>query len=346
MKKRTKGIIITIVGILVVLLIIVGAYFYALTPVSKDSVIVEYTIKMGTSTKSVINDLGDLGIIRSKIATSIYVKLNKDISIKAGTYKLNKSYSVKEIFEVLTDGVKNENVIKVTFIEGKRITDYIKTIEEKFGYKESEILDVLNDQDYLKELIKEYDFIDESILNKDLYYSLEGYLFPATYEFYKNASIKDIFAKMLAKTQNVLDNYSVSIKESGYTNHEILTMASIIENETMVKEDRSIASQVIYKRLKINMSLGMDVTAYYGVRKPLSETLTTSDLNDNNAYNTRNTSFIGLPVGPISNPSEASIKAALNPSDTDYLYFYADKSGKLHFAKDNNEFQAIIKKYS
>ena len=124
-------------------------------------------------------------------------------------------------------------------------------------------------------------------------------------------------------------------------------MASIIENETMYDEDREVVSQVIYKRLDLNISLGMDVTSYYGVQKPLNEEITKSDLNDRNPYNTRPLDFIGLPVGPICNPSEASIKAALNPSDTDYVFFYADiKTGKLCFALDNNEFEACQKLYS
>lgn len=152
---------------------------------------------------------------------------------------------------------------------------------------------------------------------------------------------------MLDKTKEILDNYSVSLKDSDYNIHEILTMASIIENETMYSEDREIVSQVIYKRLGMNMSLGMDVTTYYGVKKELGEDLTTLDINDKNAYNTRPTDFLGLPVGPICNPSEASIKAALNPSDTNYVYFYAEiTTGKLHFAKTYSEFQELIRLYS
>ena len=198
-----------------------------------------------------------------------------------------------------------------------------------------------------KYLIEKYDFLSNKILNSDIYYPLEGYLFPATYEFYEDASIKTIIEKMLDKTKEILDNYSASLEESDYNIHEILTMASIIENETMLKEDRDKVSQVIYKRLNLNMSLGMDVTTYYGARKNLSEELTTVDLNELNAYNTRNTSFLGLPVGPICNPSEASIKAALNPSDTDYVYFYAEiATGKLHFAKTYSEFQELIRLYS
>lgn len=345
MKK--KQIIIVAICILVVILFIVGLYFYGLTAVSKTSDKVTFTIESGTSTSKVIDDLYEAKIIKSKISTLIYVKLNNDIIIQAGTYELDRNKNVEEIFEMLSGGKVIKDTITITFIEGKRITHYASLISEKFGYSESEIISTLSDTDYLKELIKKYEFLDESILNSDLYYPLEGYLFPATYEFYKTASIKDIIEKMLDKTGNVLDNYNASLDESDYNIHEILTMASIIENETMYKEDREIVSQVIYKRLNTNMSLGMDVTTYYGVRKELSEELTRLDINDNNAYNTRPTSFLGLPVGPICNPSEASIKAALNPSDTDYVYFYAEIStGKLHFAKTYSEFQELIRMYS
>ena len=343
MKKK---IIIVLIALLAIVILMLGMYFYGLTSVTKNSEKVTFNIEKGTSTKEVINDLYEAKLIKSKISSLIYVKLHKNILIQAGSYELDRKYDVKELFEVLSSGKVIDDSISITFVEGKRVVDYVKQIASKFNYSEEEILNVFKDQDYLKELINKYNFLDENILNKDLYYSLEGYLFPDTYSFNKDASIKEILAKMLAKTEEVLDNYSASIKESGFTNHEILTMASIIENETMAKEDRSIVSEVIRKRLNLKMSLGMDVTAYYGVRKALSETLTTADLNAVNAYNTRNTNFLGLPVGPICNPSEDSIKAALNPSEDDYLYFYADKNGKLHFAKTNSEFQELIRLYS
>lgn len=345
MKK--KNIILVLIGILLVILLMIGLYFYGLTSVSNKSEKVSFKIETGTSTKRVINNLYEAKLLKSKISSMIYVKLNNDIMIQAGTYELDRSYDTKEIFDILTGGYVVNDTIAVTFIEGKRLTEYVSVISDKFGYSEDEILRVISNQEYLKELINKYEFLDESILNSNIYYPLEGYLFPATYEFYKDASIKTIIEKMLDKTANVLDNYSTSIEASDFNSHEILTMASIIENETMMAEDRSVVSQVIYKRLSINMSLGMDVTTYYGVQKSLKEELTSSDLNDSNAYNTRPTSFLGLPVGPICNPSEASIKAALNPSNTEYVYFYADiKTGKLHFAKTYSEFQTLIQKYS
>jgi len=346
-RKLKKSVIIILISILVVILLMIGLYFYGLTSVSTKSERVTFTVESGKGTKSIINDLYEAKLIKSKISTMIYVAFNKDIIIKAGTYELDRNYSTKEIFEMLNDGKIKNNTITITFIEGKRLTNYVEAISDKFGYSEDEILKVMSDQNYLEELIGKYWFLDKSILNSDIYYPLEGYLFPATYEFYEDANIKTIIEKMLDKTANVLDNYSTSLKESDYSIHEILTMSSIIENETMIADQRDEVSQVIHTRLDINMSLGMDVTTYYGARKDLGEELTKVDLNAQNAYNTRNTSFIGLPVGPICNPSEASIKAALNPSDTDYIYFYAELStGKLHFAKTYSEFQELIRLYS
>lgn len=344
MKK--KGIIIVGISILVVILLIISLYFIGLTSVSKNSEQVSFVINSGTSTRRVIDDLYEAKLIKSKISAMIYIKLNSDIVIKAGTYELDRKYTTQEIFEVIGEGLVVEDTVKVTFIEGKRLLHYVDQISETFGYTKEEILKVINDKEYLNTLIGKYEFLDESILNSDIYYPLEGYLFPATYEFYKTSSIKTIIEKMLDKTKNVLDNYNVSLKESDYSIHEILVMASIIENETMHADQRDEVSQVIYKRLDSNMSLGMDVTSYYGVQKLLSEDLTKSDLADDNAYNTRRKGFIGLPVGPICNPGEASIKAALNPSDTDFVYFYADmKTGKLHFAKTLAEHKANEKKY-
>ena len=347
MKK--KKIIIVLISILVVILAMVGLYFYGLTKVSNNSEPITFNIKKGTGRREIINNLYDSKLIKSKIASTIYVYTHPDLIMQAGTYTLNRNYTTKEIFYKLSNGDVLDDSIKITFIEGKRVVDYMKQITKEFGYTEDEIVKVLEDEDYLNKLIKKYDFLDESILNNDLYYSLEGYLFPATYNFAKDASIKEILEKMLAKTEEVLDNYSVRIKDSGFSTHEILTMASIIENETMQQEDRSIVSQVIRKRLALEISLGMDVTTFYAARKPLDKSegdITKVEIDAYNAYNTRNTSFKGLPVGPISNPSLSSIEAALTPSATNYVYFYADKGGKLHFAETYDEFQSLIAKYS
>ena len=357
MKK--KGIIVTLICMLVVVLGMVGLYFYGLTSVSSSSDEVSFTVKSGASTKQVINNLYDAKLIKSKIAANIYIKLNKGIVIKAGEYDLDRKFSTEEIFKILSGNNAKVDTVTVRFPSESSVVTYADVVHEKFGYSEEEFLATISDKEYLKELIKKYDFLSDDILNSDIYYPLEGYLYPDTYEFYKSASIKNIIEKLLDKMGKVLDNYNTSIKESEFSVHEILTIASIIEKEAKLDEDRSDLSQVIRKRLSINMSLGMDVTTYYGVKKSMTEVLTQSDLNSQNAYNTRRTDFIGLPAGPICNPTEKDIKAALNPGSNDYIYFYADiygmnedgtcnkaKAGKLHFANTNSEFQKLISKYS
>ncbi len=356
-----KKLVILLIVILVGVLCSVGVYFYNLTPVSKVGEEVKFTA--GGSTKKVINDLYDAKLIRSKFFTLVYAKLNKNMVIKAGTYDLDRSNSTQEIFKKICGNGAIKDTIVVTFTEGKRIVDYAKVISDNFPYTEEEVLNVINDKEYIKELINKYSFLTDNILKDGIYYPLEGYLFPDTYEFYKTASIKSIIEKLLDKMGKVLDNYSTSFDSSSYSIHEILTMASIIESESKFKEDREIVSQVIYKRLSINMSLGMDVTSAYGYKVSLKEFEEMRDkspvLNDNNAYNTRRTDFIGLPVGPICSPRKLSIEAALNPSDTNYIYFYADiygmnedgtcnkeLAGKLHFANNQSEFNAIKAKYS
>ncbi len=345
-----KKLIVFMICLIIIAGIAIGVYSFQLKPVSSESEVVKFNAS--GATVKIINDLYDAKLIKNKLAAKIYVKLHKDIVPMAGTYELDRSFSTEKIFKIISGGKSIQETIKVRFTEGKRIPDYAKVISEKFGYSEDEVLKVMSDQSYLKELIKKYSFLTDDILNSDIYYPLEGYLFPDTYEFYKDATIKTIVEKLLSRTGNVLDEYSSDIKNSKYSVHEILTIASIIENETKVQEDRPIVSQVIYKRLDMNMSLGMDVTTYYGVRKALTESLTTSDLETKNAYNTRNIEFIGLPVGPISNPRKDAIEAALSPSDTDFIYFYADvygkggQAGKLYFAKTFSEFQGLIRKYS
>ncbi len=204
----------------------------------------------------------------------------------------------------------------------------------------------VNDKEFIKELISEYWFLTDDILNEDIYYALEGYLYPNTYEFYKDATLEDILRRILNNTNKVLQSVKDDIEKSNYTTHEILTMASIVEKEAVSYTDREKVAQVIYTRLDKKMSLGMDVTSYYGVQKDMKESLTKNDLNDNNPYNTRLVTFLGLPVGPICNPSIESIKAVLNPADTNYIYFFADiTTGNVYFTDNASEFENFKKIY-
>ena len=249
--------------------------------------------------------------------------------------------SFEEIMEKFNKGEVQDNSISVTFVEGKRITDYVKVINKNFGYSEEEILKVLSDKEYLNELIEKYWFLTEDILNDKLYYALEGYLYPDTYAFKQDASIKDIVGKMLDGMSNKLANCKELIDKNKYSVHEILTMASIVELEGANSNDRYGVAGVFYNRLNSGMSLGSDVTTYYGARVNMADRdLWQAEIEAVNGYNTRPASMAGkLPIGPICSPSIDSIKASLEPEEHDYLYFVADKTGKTYF---NHTYQEHI----
>ncbi len=185
----------------------------------------------------------------------------------------------------------------------------------------------------------------EDILDGRLYYALEGYLAPNTYFFDQNASIKSIIEKMLDATGILLEEHKDAISDSDYTIHQMITMASIVEQEGTTASDRKGVAGVWYNRLENGGTLGSDVTSYYGVGKTFKDELSEKDLMNCNPYNTSalNTcAFSGLPVGPICSPSSSALVASLEPEEHDYYFFVADKNGKTYFTKTNAEHQAII----
>lgn len=342
MNKKTK-IIIIISAIAVLLAFMIGLIIYSFTPMSKKSEEVIFVIEPGTSKVDIIDNLKEAKLIKSKLAAYGIVFLGNG-NLQAGKYQLDRNMSLNEIINKIESGDIYQKTFTITFVEGKRLTHYVSQIADQLKVEDKEIINTISNKEYLKELIEKYWFLTEDILNDELYYPLEGYLYPSTYEFFSDSTIEQVIEKMLDTTATKLEPYKKKIEESNSSVHEILSMASIIELEAVSKNDRQTVSQVIYSRLDANWSLGMDVTSYYGVKKDMSEALTNKDLYDNNPYNTRLTSKMGLPVGPICNPSIESIDAVFNPTDTDYMYFYADiKTGIVYFAKTTEEFTNLIK---
>jgi UPF0755 protein len=343
MKKK---IIIGVITVFTIFLIgFTTFYFYSLNPVNKNNTEeVIFTVEANTSKVDIAKKLKKAKLIRNDKMAIIYMFFNSDLNLQAGTYSLNQTMSTREILSKFKNGDIRVETVTLTLVEGKRLTKYVEDISKSFGYSEDEIIEEINSKEFLEEMVDKYWFLTDSILNDNIYYGLEGYIMPDTYEFMSNYSIKDIFIRLLDYTDKKLTAYKDEIEKSDYSIHEILTMASIIELEANTEENRKSVSQVIYKRLDSNMSLGMDVTTYYATQKDMGEELTYKDLISGNAYNTRNTNMVGLPVGPICNPSAMSINAVFNPSNTDYLYFYADvKTGLVYFAKTSAEFNQIIK---
>ena len=345
-----NGITKIIIGIIIfILLVVIGCivwYSVSISPVRKRDEVVEVTIEMGSSTSDIASTLKEHNLIKNETAFKLYVKLNKVSDFQAGTYYLKPSMNLKEITEMLKTGIMYDpNQITLTYLEGKHVRWLAEKIEETTNNSKEEVINLLKDEKYIDTLIEKYWFLTDEIKNENIYYSLEGYLFPDTYAVEnKDAKLEDIFEKMLDRTEEILDQYKEEIDNSEYSVHEILTIASIIEMESMSAEGRKDVSSVIYNRLNSGMAIQSDVTTYYAVQVDMGDRdLYQRELDEYNQYNTRGPNMEGkLPIGPISSVSKNSIEAALRPSNTDYMFFVADKNGKLYFTKTVSEHNSIV----
>jgi UPF0755 protein len=325
---------------LLLIIILIGTittsgYLYVksgLEPINPDSTEkTEVTIPIGSSTTAIAKILEENGLIKNHLIFKYYVKYKNETGFQAGNYALSKSMSMQEIIDSIKDGKVYQNVeLKITVPEGLRIPEVVKRIADKTDYTEEELLEKMQDRDYIKTLVEKYP-IDEKVLDKNIIWPLEGYLFPATYQFTeKKPTLDEILGEMIKKTFSVVNKYNQYLEESKYSIHEILTLASIIEEEARSPEDRLLVSGVFHNRLDGGIALGSDVTVTYA-NKMQTVLVSTEDTQVDSPYNTYN--ITGLPIGPISNPSESSILAALQPEKTDALYFYARPNGEVIFNK-------------
>ena len=343
MKKTVVILLCSFIGLVAILILgFIVFYNINLKAVSSNSSEVEFMVDSGSNYNSVISKLKSEGLIRNELCFKLYIRFNKINKIEAGKYKLNKNMSVKEIVDVFNKGnTYNPDAVVITFKEGKNMRSIASTIEEYTNNTETDVYNLLKNKEYLDSLINDYWFIENDIEKSGIYYSLEGYLYPNTYEFKnKDVKVEEIFKVMLDEMDKKLSQYKTDIEKSSYTVHEILTLASIVELEGAKNSDRAGIAQVFYNRLNSNWSLGSDVTTYYAAKVELSERdLYKYEIDDANDYNTRSSYLAGkLPIGPICNPSIDSIDAVLNPDTnvTEY-YFVADKNGETYFSSTYEE---------
>ncbi|MFV0249537.1 MAG: endolytic transglycosylase MltG [Bacilli bacterium] len=334
MKKFNNAAKILIILSAILIIGCCSIYKYKIDSVSNNSDKVEIIVESGSSYLTITSLLKENNLIKSEFFYKLYIKLFKINGLQAGKYSLSEDMGVAKIVETLKNGsTYNPDTITITFKEGINIREIANLIEDNTNNTKDEVFELLEDENYIDELISKYWFLTDEIKNKDIYYSLEGYLFPNTYEFSKTTKIETIIETMLDQMKVELDTYKITIEESNYTVHEILTLASVIELEAGNSNDRSGVAGVFYNRLENNWALGSDVTTYYGSKiDDFSYSLTYTELNDcSNKYNTRCSTNKGLPVGPIDNPGKESIDATINPTSNNYYYFVADCSGKTYF---------------
>lgn len=312
------------------------------------------TKKIVNIEEGTINDIAktlkDNNLIKNVSIFKVYIKLTNKSNLKAGTYELSENMGVEKIVKILEKGTKyNPNEISITFKEGINIRKIATLISENTNNSYDDVIKKASDETFINTLINKYWFLTEDIKNKNIYYSLEGYLFPDTYRFNnREVTTEEIFTKMLDEMDKKLSKYKDKINKSDLSIHEIITLASVVELEGAKATDRKGVAGVFYNRLASSAypTLGSDATTYYASKiDDWSYSLTYKELNDcKNKYNTRCSSNTGLPIGPICNPGIESIEATINPDKHEYYYFVADCNGKVYLTKNSTEHNNIINK--
>ena len=346
-KRRAKPLLIALIAITITIIILIVSAIITwnvmISPVNKDNnKPIKVVIKNGSTSKEIATILKEKDLIRSELFFRVYLKISKTNYLKASTYQMKQSMPLKEIVTMLEKGNSyNPDEIKITFKEGERITDFAKEIAKSTENDYETVINTINNKDYLNTLITKYWFLTDTILQTDIYYPLEGYLAPNTYHF-TNSKVKaeTIIEKMLDQTSTILEKYKSKISTNP---HHYITMASMAELEGTNTDNRKDIVAVFNNRLQRGMSLGSDVTTYYALQHPMNQDLTTEQFNTVNPYNTRSSTMAGkMPIGPICNPSDSSLEAAINPNNNEYLYFVADKHGKIYFTKTLQEHNAKV----
>ncbi len=330
-NRRLRRALVVFGGLLLMALAVSIWYSSALTATGAPEA--EVTVKPGAATAEIARTLQEKKLIKSQAAFSWHVKLNslaKDF--KSGTYRLNGDKSAVELAHELTEGPKRAN--QFTIKEGVT-QDEVASLLGKQGIVDEGEFKKLKAKDF-----PEYDFLKG--LPEDA--TLQGFLFPETYtQPTEEAPAKEIAKIMLDQFAKEITPFESQIKKRGHSLYDTLIVASLVEDEVRSDEDRAVVAGIIYKRLQQGIRLDIDATTRYAVDKKPGQPLTQDDLNSGNPYNTRKVK--GLPPGPIDNPSLSALKGAINPKQTDFLFYLSAKDGKTIFAKTNAEHEENVKKY-
>ena len=338
MKKIKSKLSVVFISIIVIaLLLFATAFIYVsnagkpLDPNNKEIVYLE--IPKGSGSGEIAKLLHDSKLIDNELAFKIKTKLGNYGSLyKAGYYSLSQSMSMDEIMNLIKQG--SALTVRFTIPEGFDI----KRISERLVSQ-----DLINADEFQNQVENgsfNYYFLSDAQKGKN---RLEGFLYPDTYEVFPNATAKEIIDKMLSRFDEIFTmEYKDQLAKSGFTMNELITMASIIEREAKVPADRPVIASVFYNRLKIKMPLQSCATVQY-ILGEQKDKLTLDDIAIDSPYNTYKIN--GLPPGPICSPGLESIKAALYPAKTDYLYFLAKGDGSSVFSTTYDEFLADKAKY-
>ncbi|MEA4875020.1 endolytic transglycosylase MltG [Anaerorhabdus sp.] len=353
-RKLKVGNLLILIGLILILLF-GGSYAYyssTLGPVSKTSEQVEFTISSGESVKTVIKNLKKEGLIQNDFTAQIYAKVSNLTSIKMGTYSLDKSWSLKEILSIINDSkgaIVDDS--RVTIIEGDWAKHIASRVAAVTNVTEDDLFVLWNNPEYIRSIMGKYPFLTEDIFNTESRVTLEGYLFPNTYDFFKETTAEQVTEKILDQTLKIYEKYkdqfNSAMASRNLTLHELFTLASIVQYEAAKPEDMKMIAGVFYNRLNKGMMLQSSVTVCYAIDIDKGDDWMKCEVNPNfdSPYNTYK--YTGLPPGPILNPGEAAIEAVLNPTESNNYYFMADVygDGTVYYAETYAEHQKNVNKY-
>ncbi|WP_310832216.1 endolytic transglycosylase MltG [Paenibacillus pedocola] len=322
-----------------------GAWYIwnGMQPVEPAGPAVTFTIEKGMGSSEIADLLEENGIIRNGLLFKGYLKWVKEgSSFKAGTYTASPGDTYDQLIARLNAGdvVKEETVV-FTIPEGFTAAQVADKLAEAWNQKAEVFLKVIDSGAGLAAA----DRLGIPV-NAELRHRLEGYLFPETYELVKDSTPQEIVEAMLEQLEKKLDSipdWKTKLDKRGLSLHELLTVASLVEREVVVDEERPLVAGVIYNRLNKGQKLEIDATVQYLLDKQ-KERLLNKDLKVDSPYNTyKNT---GLPPGPIASPGLASIQAALEPKASEYYFYVTKKDGSQGhlFGKTYKEHLANIQK--
>lgn len=321
---------IIVVLVIVAVVAVRNVYSRDLAPVSNNSQTTLFTIKSGESTSEIAASLKNAKLIRSSQIFEWYVSSkNVRTDLQAGTYSLSQSMSVQQIVSDFVDGKVAANL--VTILPGQRI-DQIKAAFVKAGFSQGAVDVAFNPALYAGNAA----LVDIPTPVT----SLEGFLYPDSFEKNDNTQPQVIIQESLDEmAQHLTPAIKASFAHEGLSVYQGVTLASIVEQEVSKYSDRAQVAQVFLSRLKQNMPLGSDVTAFYGSIMAGHQPSTTFDTPYNTLLHT------GLPPGPISNVSESSLYAVAHPANTNWLYFVTGDNGITYFSTNLQQHQAYTQEY-
>ena len=333
--KRFLKIIITVIVLFLLWQILsLGFEFLSLTKYNGEDI--NFQIEKGSYASDVANSLEDKGIIKSKYTFLARHKLfASDKSVYHGTHTIKNGMTLGDILKEMTTMTEADDTITFTIPEGYSIEMIARKAEDEGICAYDEFIGATNPENY------DYEFI-KYIPEKDYIHKLEGYLFPSTYEFFRDDSAYNIINKMLAAFETEYKKYF-----STYDNMaEVVTIASMVEREAALEEESARISGVIVNRLEKNMLLQIDATVVYVKSEGRYDipNLLYKDLEVSSPYNTYKIS--GLPLGPICNPGVKSLLAAASPEEHQWLYYHTDEKkadGSHIFTKTFDEHIATMR---